>query len=662
MSETPQGATALWRPNLTRLARPSAVEKFAQALVANGQSEDAATAMAGAVTDPDYARRRLADPSRIRVPGGTLLALDVTLYSAAMSVYPVNPRELGRRAYRSAGMDEDFEDIFQSLRTARDRYAELALTVSAPPVLADRLREAEAWLGEVNDLVEDIAVEGVLQATVVSALSIAHVDRTPPLTILAAIDGSSRTSAAHRLSGLTDPGKLAYDSPPGSRSSRQLIGRQLREASGEFDDLDEDLQRRARALTMPARLIVGYEPASAEPVTYDTAVRNFIGLTHIRPPARYGTHVENRATADAVLDHLAAATVDGHTYLSAVEAAWFRGDLTAAEAEQQGLSPHLDVRAADIVRSLLHGKGRAAMHVNRGIRALTAKQSPSRNERVDLVVELALRPLQNSYGLGSDDSLVARRAALGRAFRLAGVADEEFGGPLWEGLPESPWTLDELARRALDEVANPLPGGRLQTAQLELAVKAATYLVAADPIALRREGYGVDTDRTAVERSIPKLLENMLGREQGVRQAVAVIEAGRAGEPLLMVDEDGSPAGGVDGTPVMLSDAVMRDLYSSSPLPQVRSGIGAAQRAWVDVTESVEALRRAVEQVYTVPDSNGQGYVDRHGWPSAEVSRVRGDIDRLDRQLADWADLADDLERARARDAADDGSDSDEDG
>jgi hypothetical protein len=639
-----------WEPVVPRLPRPAAVTGFVGQLVKAGLSDNAANAIANAVLNPDEARRRLVDPAQIRVQGGTLLVIDVMVWAPAISVYPVNPRELGEVKYRVSG-GANTQDIFRSVRTARNRYAELAVTAARPDVMIDRLRSAETWLGRNNKLVDDVAADGVLQPIVLSALSVAHRDRSLPITLLAAIDGSSRTTATHQLLDV-DGGEYAYEAPPGSRALRQRLGRLIRLGDDvDWDKLDEDTRQRLRALTMPARVIIGYRPATRHPVEFHVAVRNLIGLTHIRPPRAYGRPVEDRAKADAVIDYLRDAPDYGGPYLGDAEANWFRGDLLVSEAEAEGLSAHLDVRAAELARKLIAGGRRTTLRVNAGIRSLTAKQVIQPTERVDIAVELALRPMQGVVAEDhAADPIPARRAALQRALRLAGLVELPFDEPWSEGLPDSPVSLKDLRDAALAETMHIVQGNSLEPAQIELAVKAAYYMVTASPMAVRREGYGVQgpgmKKDAAAEVSVPVLLRNMVSRAQGVHQAYSIIVAGRAGTPLRVVDDDGEIAR-ERGKPLPLTDTTTRQLYAQAPVTETTTGPEGAANRWRELNTAFHAFEAAWRAMGDVESDSGSRYLDDHGWPSSEIGPLRTRLDRIDRRLADWADRDEQLQERR---------------
>ncbi len=130
------------------------------------------------------------------------------------------------------------------------------------------------------------------------------------------------------------------------------------------------------------------------------------------------------------------------------------------EVKAAGLSHELDIRAEEIVRSLLGGGIRTARRVNEGIRSLTAKQRPKREERVDVAVELILRPVRT--GLSDDAKFVRpRRAVLQRAYRLPEI--EELRTEVrWEEPGAGGHALEKLRDAALAEADRGLgDNGRL---------------------------------------------------------------------------------------------------------------------------------------------------------------------------------------------------------
>ncbi|MET8828476.1 hypothetical protein ABZX40_22760 [Streptomyces sp. NPDC004610] len=641
-SEQPSGDVADedvvpgWRPPLCVLPRTAAVDNLTGSLIRKGLTEIGARALSRAAVRPDDMRRKLAEPVELRVQGGTLLIAETRLWSAAVLPHPANPREYGHRQYALGGAGTWGTTMREPL-SSPSGSAELTMHVESPAVIVGRLESAKNRLLRDNPLAQDIAVEGVLQPLTVVPLTVTHGGSHAPCALLITADGSSRISAAHELMGY-EPARVAYEWGDG-RILRGEISRwtRLMRRQG-WQDLTEDERNRLRVLTVPARVVVGFSPNTQSDQAFHTAVRNFIGLTHIRPPRPYGAAVENEAKADAVLDSLADPGPSGAAHITVAQKGWFAGTIPEREVVAAGLSGQYDVRAAEIVRSLLGGGTRTARRVNRGIRALTAKQRPKREERVDVVVELILRPART--GSNADAAFLRpRRAVLQRAYRLPEIETLPADTPL-EGAKPNGRTLEQLRDAALAEAADGLgDSGRLGPAQTELAVKAAFHMAMAEPMALQREVFGGGGDDD--DRGAATVLRAMLSRRHGVLQAYEIVRAGRGGGQLLEVDHTGAPVLADDGRPRSLTDAVVRHRYGGgpSPVPDHKVGFKAASMSWASVRESAETLRKSVSAMAAVPlEEDGPSLVTCDGWDPGQVREVRDALDRISRSIAAWAD------------------------
>jgi len=287
--ETPEDAN--WNPtgDILELARAKANENLAAALVQLGWSAYGAQALARTCVKPDDVRRRLAAPVELRVPGGTMLVVESPVSSHGVTSYPTNLREIGNRLY-PLGIEDNLagNTLITDPVASPDAPSELILDVSDQDQLSERLRSSEAWLQRRNPLADDVGVEGVLQPVTVVGMRIDHRNGAPSVHLLTAADGSSRTSATHKILG-ADPADLVNGIGSSDRMLRQQIGMILRllHEHGWSRLADED-RRRVRALTMPARIIVGYRQEAGRGVGFDAAVRSLIGLMHIAPPLPYG--------------------------------------------------------------------------------------------------------------------------------------------------------------------------------------------------------------------------------------------------------------------------------------------------------------------------------------------------------------------------------------
>ncbi|GGV68142.1 hypothetical protein [Streptomyces massasporeus] len=626
-----------WQPAQWPLPRVAAVDNLADALSAKGFTQGAVRALSQAAVRPDELRRKLSEPAELRVQGGTLLIAETRLWSAAVVPHPANPREYGRRSYALGGAAASLR-VLPEPTSSREGLAELEILVESPHTLAQRLEDAQGRLARENPLGEDVAVDGVLQPLTVVPMTVRHRDGHRSAPLLIAADGSSRISAVHDLLGYA-PSKVAYEWSSDRRLFRREVNRWIRLVQQQgWEHLSDSEQQKVRVLTVPTRVVIGFRPNERSNLPFHTAVRNFIGLTHIRPPKPYGSAVENEAKADAVLDALAQPTRTRPARITELEKQWFAGVISHDEAVEEGFSPYRDVRAAEIVRSVLGGS--AKRRVNDGIRSLTAKQKPTREDRVDIAVELTIRPYRTE--MNDLQQLVRpRRAVLQRAYRLKEIEQHLKADLRLEGAPEDGPSLERLRDEALEEVESGLgDSGELGPAQTELAVKSCYYMAVADPMALQREVFGGPGHED--DRSPATVLRAMLSRSRGVYQAYEVVRAGRCHEPLYEVDEKGAPVLTSWGEPRKLTDTLVRHTYNGEPTTDVAQSTGyqAASRRWADVRVKVEELTRAVTAMEAVPvDEGGHSLVQREGWDTGQITELRRILDRSDRRLAAWADV-----------------------
>lgn len=634
-----------WNPaDGLELARAKANEHLAAALVGIGWSAEGAAVLARACARPDDVRRRLSAPVELRVPGGMMLVVESTVFSHGVTTYPTNLRELGARLYPLGIVGDAAEDKPITGPSADPEHpCELLLEAGDRSQLSERLRSSETWLRQHNPLADEVAVEGVLQPVTLAGMRVDHMDGAPSVHLLAAVDGSSRTTAAHWLLG-ADPTNLVYGKGSTDRQLRQEIGNVLRPLHElGWTGLTEAQRRQVRAVAMPARIIVGYRQEPGRGVGFDAAVRSLIGLMHIAPPRPYGAEVERDAIGDAVLDVLQQPDRGNPGRITKAEGRWFAALASPRECKDAGLSGHADVRAAEIIRAFAYGGRRTTLRVNAGIRSITARSSPKPDERVAIAVELILRPWRTAHAGDERLNVTARRSALQRAYGLPQIAQQP-DEPLIEGGTDSTCTLEKLRDQALAESSEgrgrrkDLPLG---PAQVELAVKTAYYLILADPMGLRREAPpnvragGEEAD----QRSPSAVLTAMLSTEQGVRQAYEVIECGRAGRPLWEVDEHGNPAAEADGNLVALTDERLRSTYGGKKAARApRTGVAAAEYRWHALEHGMTGLERAMADLTAVRSGTGRSYLDEQGWPSTEIEAMRHRLDEVDHRLRGWQD------------------------
>jgi len=240
--------------------------------------------------------------------------------------------------------------------------------------------------------------------------------------------------------------------------------------------------------------------------------------------------------------------------------------------------------------------------------------------------------------------MVARRSALQRLLRL-GEITKQSQTVLLEGLRSSAWTLEELRDAALDEVKSAAgEGTELAPAQTELAVKAAYYMIIADTMALRREGYASTTaedgdDVETDDRSVAAVIGAMLSNTRGVHQAYSIVRAGRSGDPLLEVDDDGYLVEGSD-EPRVLTNEIVRNTYNNEPMTHATHGAAGARRRWDELVTDIAQTEKATKTMAAVKVTAGsaQTWLEANGWPLTDVRNARERLDWVSRQLASWGD------------------------
>ncbi len=637
---------ANWNPagGGLELARAKANENLSDALIGLGWSPEGAKVLARACVRPDEVRRRLSEPIELRVPGGTMLLVESTVFSHGVSAYPTNLRELGKRLYPlGIGGPAASEGFITDPAADPDHACELLLEVSDQDQLSERLRSSETWLNRHNPLTEDVGVEGILQPVTLAGMRVDHRDGAPSVHLLASADGSSRATAAHKLLG-ADPADLVYGTGSADRLLRQEIGNVLRPFHERgWTGLTDAARRGVRAVTMPARIIIGYRQEQGRGVSFDAAVRSLIGLMHIAPPLGYGAEVERDATGDAVLDVLQQPYRGYAARITRTEARWFAALASPEECEDAGLPGQADVRAAEIIRTFIYGGRRTTLRVNAGIRSITARSSPSPDDRVAIAVELILRPWRTAHAGDEKLNLNARRSAMQRAYGLPQIP-QQADDALLEGRSDSPYCLEELRDLALGESAQGMGRRKdlpLGPAQTELAVKAAYYLILADPMGLRREAPPNvrAQDEAADQRSPSAVLTAMLATKRGVQQAYHVIERGRMGDRLWEVDEQGRAVEDDHGNRVALTDQRLRSAYGGKrPLPLPATGMAAVEYHWQGLESAVTGVEKTVRDLASVPSATGRSYLDEEGWPGDEIETMRGRLDTVDHQLHGWKD------------------------
>ena len=283
-----------------------------------GMSPDAGEAFAAATVDPSEIRKAAENPERLYVPGGTLYALRTQVWSRRVMPDPRNPRVGPARRHPVAVAPGSTEDAryrpIPEPDPAPNGRPELKLAIEGRQQLAWSTAIAKKYILKDNDWRRSIRNQGVMTEVWLSAVTLVHEDETASVTVPVTSEGSSRVVACHDILGVRS------SDVPYVRDDRWLRSRvrSLNEAvnNGPTVEVAEAL----RCETIPALLLVGFEPHPGSAATFATAVRSLVALRHVEPPRAWNEAAKMGSIADAVLEALAEQEL-----LSSDEELWLLG-------------------------------------------------------------------------------------------------------------------------------------------------------------------------------------------------------------------------------------------------------------------------------------------------------------------------------------------------
>lgn len=600
----------------SRPPKANAVLRLKERLVDDfGQHPLAAEAIARAVVDPASARAQLASPTRERVPGGTLLTINAHVWPPAVCPSPVNPRPAATVQY-PAGLQSGVVSSRMPLTSAgaeRGGAPALELVVTDPDHLVTSLETSLAYLEEHNDLAGTVGQQGVLRPVLVAACVVHHDNKASPIAIAQTSDGSSRTRGSWEHWGIkpSDLYRLVTD----GRYLNSTIATTAKLVDLPIDDLsDEDLAR-LRVLTIPAHIVVGFEPDAGRAVTFDEAVEAMVAMIHVDPPKPWDTDADMDVKATAILEEFQTLNVPEPLVK------YMAGLLTPDEAAKLGFSPELDVRGATIFRVL--GDDRYKSIVNAGLRRLSARNiKPHRETRLQPITELMIRPYRSA--LGSAD-VKAARTSLHRLIQLP-----EFAKTPWKVTGRDP---DELLQAALKELKSVQVG----PACVELAFYATFWLTK-----YRGLQRVVDRDNPDDTREPADLLRELMSTAHGVKVLAQAVRDGRSEMAPRAVRRDGKLQNKADGTPVYVTSTWVRKQFprgakaaASSPrgdeAPEARLllEVKAIRQSLDDAAEAVKGLTR-------IKSDDGRALVRSNGVAIDIVNAMSEKLDEIRRTISEY--------------------------
>ncbi len=617
-------------PIVQPLAKRAAQNSFYQRLVAEGLDEQAAAAVARAVVDPTDARRRLDRLVHVRVPGGRFLVLDTVLWAPALAPYAVNNREASGRHYPAGGFDPDDEaSRFRPLRPAvdpDDGSARLELRAQSPEHLVWSLERSAKYLIDHNSLAESIAAQGVMVSVTVVVVTCKFGDQSPPVTMLGTADGSSRTTGAHQVLELT-PDDVLFSLPEDDRSYRGMLAELLAALDRPDARVSEDEIRKLRALQIPARLLLRYEPDDVQPVDFAKAVESLVHLVHVEPPKEWDEAAALDAKADSVLHALKTSGV-----VTMRRKAYLDGMLTPEEARGFGLPASADQRALELVTTISSDKAANKRAVRDGVLELShAQKQVRKDEKARIAVELGLRAIRAEFPAAS---MKSARLALASAYQAPAIWGKEIAGKADE-------TPEQLRDAALAELDDGEPGRVCARLAGQGAFWLAGYRI------LRDAHFFVEKDKRD-GRSPQRVLEALMCSPYGIRVLHRAIIDGRDGQPPVQIDIDGKRDKTVAGKTIeMTHEWLRRTVVPPQGAPTTAPGgkvgdktelptrmlIGRINR----LRDAVDGVVDAHQQLREVKDAAGNVLVDRSGINKQRAEELREHLEKIRTRLAMYA-------------------------
>lgn len=579
-------------------------------------SLDAAEAFASAVVDPAEIRKAADNPEELYVPGGTLHGLRARVWTRRVMPDPRNPRVGPARRHPVAVRPGSTEDAhFRPIPEPDpdpDGRPELQLSIESREHLTWSSVIAKKYILKDNDWRLSIRNQGVMTEVWLSAVTLVHGDGTATVTVPVTSEGSSRLTACHDILDIRSA------DVPYARDDRGLrsIVRSLNEVvtNGPTIEQAESL----RCETIPALLLVGFEPHPGSTATFATAVRSLVALRHVEPPKAWNEAAKMGSIADAVLE-----TLTDQGLLRAEEELWLLGALTPEEAEAKGFSADPAVRAARIVRLLTDSDPTVHQTIRVAITGQTTKQRITNKFKLEVAAALILRAVS-----GADEG--QKVSDIYRALQT-GFADS---------LASEPWhatyrATEDVVADALRELDRGIETG---ASSLELAARAAYPLVVSRQLFPDR---GTSNNDQVDRRQPGKVVERMRTSSWGIHQLGRALQDHASGERIRAVSVTGEPIALDNGDGAQLvTDNWLRQTFPPPGRPVAPAAPDTAHERYMDALakmgDAMDAVDRAVRRLVGVEGVDGRRLVETEGVEPGHADAWMEDLMKLIQRIPVW--------------------------
>lgn len=579
-------------------------------------SLEAAEAFAAAVVDPAEVRRAAENPEALYVPGGTLYGLRTHVWTRRVMPDPRNPRVGPARrhpiAVRPGSTEEAHFRPIPDPDPDPDSRPELRLDIENREHLTWASVIAKKYILKDNDWRMSIRNQGVMTEVWLSAVTLVHADGSLPVTVPVTSEGSSRLTACHDILDVRSA------DVPYSRDDRALrsIIRSLNDAvmNGPTVEQAEAL----RCETIPALLLVGFEPHPGSAATFATAVRSLVALRHVEPPKPWNEAAKMGSIADTVLEALSAQGL-----LTPAEELWLLGALTPQEAVSKGFSDDPAVRAARIVRLLTDSDPSIHQTIRVAITGQTTKQRITNKFKLEVAAALILRAVGGGEE-GQKVSDIYRGLQTGFSDSLASHS--------WNATYRP---TQEVVEHALSELRR---GEESGPASLELAARA-TY-----PLVVSRQLFpdrGTKNNDQPDRRAPSGVVERMRTSEWGVHQLGQAITDHAGARPIRAVGADGKPIVLDDGEDEqVVTDQWLRRTFPPPGRPVAPAAPETAHEKYLEALakmgDAMDAVDRAIRRLVSVEGVDGRPLINSEGVDPSHADAWLEDLMKLLQLVPVW--------------------------
>jgi hypothetical protein len=421
---------------IPRSPKTSAVRALVEKLERKGFDSGSALALARTAVDPADVRRRLERPTPIRVPGAVLWVVEADVWTPTVVPYVVNYREAAGRVFPADATVPPAKapEHPPIRRPSGDPEGKPVLDVQVEDEehLVHAVESSVNYLVEHNPLGDSIEEKGVMFPITLVCTAVEVAGNSEAIYLPATADGSSRASGALDVLGIEAEEVVGrYRLEP--RDLSGLIGRVRSIFSRSASKVSEAELGQANALTLPARIIVGFDPDASGTADFAKAVHNYVQLIHgDLPPTPWSETAKVDAKADSVVAELERSDV-----LTPNKALYLEGMLKPEVARKMGFPANPDERGL-VIASLLSKKGPVHAAIRAGVVQASDRRKLTKKAKSEICAELALRSARG--GMSPKDASTAREV----------LANVYGNSAIWgQGLEPSGKDPDQLLAEAL---------------------------------------------------------------------------------------------------------------------------------------------------------------------------------------------------------------------